>query len=266
VDQARSNSVVEVRRKRRLGFDQNRNRHCHPGRDLLPFAPIMVRLVLFDIDGTLIRSGGAGEKAFARVAEAEFGVPNGTARLHFAGRTDPSIVRDFFQQHGLPASPENFQRFFGRYLFYLDQLLHQLEGQVLPGVHAMLEELKTLAEPPMLGLLTGNVRLGAQLKLTRYQLWQHFRTGGFGDDSEDRNQIAVVARDRGNLLMGRPLRGEEILVIGDTPRDIECSRAIDARVLAVATGGYSLEQLRKESPTWSVQTLEALSVGEICGR
>ena len=171
----------------------------------------MVRLVLFDIDGTLIRSGGAGEKAFARVAEAEFGVPNGTARLHFAGRTDPSIVRDFFQQHGLEASPGNFQRFFDRYIFFLDQLLHQLDGQVLPGVHRVIDELKALAEPPVLGLLTGNVRLGAQLKLTRYQLWQHFQTGGFGDDHEDRNQIAVVARDRGNQLLGRQLRGAEIL-------------------------------------------------------
>jgi phosphoglycolate phosphatase-like HAD superfamily hydrolase len=226
----------------------------------------MVRLVLFDIDGTLIRSGGAGEKAFARVAEAEFGVPNGTARLHFAGRTDPSIVRDFFQQYGLPVSPENFQRFFGRYIFYLDHLLHQIDGQVLPGVHRMLDELKALAEPPVLGLLTGNVRLGAQLKLTRYQLWEHFQTGGFGDDHEDRNQIAMVARDRGNKLFGRDLRGEEVVVIGDTPRDIECARAIDARVLAVATGSYSFEQLREDSPTWTVNTLEEITATAICGR
>jgi len=224
----------------------------------------MVRLVLFDIDGTLIRSGGAGEKAFARVAEAEFGVPNGTARLHFAGRTDPSIVRDFFQQHGFAASAENFQRFFDRYVFHLDHLLHQLDGQVLPGVHRMLDELKTRPEPPLLGLLTGNIRLGAQLKLTRYQLWQHFQTGGFGDDHEDRNQIAVVARDRGNALLGGQLDSEEVLVIGDTPRDIECARAIGARVLAVATGNYTVGQLQKDAPTWAVKTLEEISVTEIC--
>jgi phosphoglycolate phosphatase-like HAD superfamily hydrolase len=223
----------------------------------------MLRLVLFDIDGTLIRSGGAGEKAFARVAETEFGVANGTARLHFAGRTDPSIVRDFFQQHGLAASAENFQRFFDCYVFHLDHLLHQLDGQVLPGVQRMLGELQALPEPPVLDLLTGNIRLGAQLKLRRYQLWQHFQTGGFGDDDEDRNQIAVVARDRGNKLLGRELGGEEILVIGDTPRDIECGRAIGARVLAVATGSYTVEQLQQDAPTWAVKTLEDFSVRKI---
>jgi phosphoglycolate phosphatase-like HAD superfamily hydrolase len=225
----------------------------------------MIRLVLFDIDGTLIRSGGAGEKAFARAAEAEFGITNGTARLHFAGRTDPSIVRDFFVQHGIAPSRENFQRFFDRYVFHLDYLLGQLDGQVLPGVHRLIDEMKALAEPPVLGLLTGNIRLGAQLKLTRYQLWQHFQTGGFGDDHEDRNQIAVIARERGSQMVRRKLRGEEMLVIGDTPRDIECGRVIEARVLAVATGSYSFEQLDKESPTWTVNTLDEILLPELCG-
>ena len=226
----------------------------------------MVRLVLFDIDGTLIRSGGAGEKAFARVAESEFGVRDGTARLHFAGRTDPSIVRDFLLQHNFDTSADSFGRFFDSYVFHLDHLLNQIEGQVLPGVHRMLDELKVLPEPPVLGLLTGNIRLGAQLKLTRYKLWHWFQTGGFGDDNEDRNQIAVVARERGSRLLGRPLNGEEMLVIGDTPRDIECGRFIGARVLAVATGSYSLEQLRNDSPTWAIGTLEEIDVAALCGK
>jgi phosphoglycolate phosphatase-like HAD superfamily hydrolase len=223
----------------------------------------MIRLVLFDIDGTLIRTGGAGEKAFARATETEFGVRNGTARLHFAGRTDPSIVRDFFVQHGIVPTPENFQRFFDRYVFHLDDLLRQINGQVLPGVSDLIRTMKALAEPPVFGLLTGNIRLGAQLKLTRYQLWDHFQTGGFGDDNEDRNQIAVIARKRGSRLLKRELHGEEILVIGDTPRDIECGRAIEARVLAVATGSYSLAQLSQKSPTWAVQTLEEISFAEL---
>src|SRR5262245_60934352 len=153
----------------------------------------MVRLVLFDIDGTLILSGGAGEKAFARVSETEFSVSNGTARLNFAGRTDPSIVRDFFEQHQIEATVENFRRFFDRYVFWLDHLLGQLTGRVLPGVHEMMAELKSLAQPPLLGLLTGNVRLGAQIKLRHYQLWDHFQTGAFGDDHEDRNKLADIA-------------------------------------------------------------------------
>src|SRR5215207_2643381 len=98
----------------------------------------MVKLILFDIDGTLIQSGGAGEKAFGRVAELEFGIANGTADLHFAGRTDPSIVRDFFHQHGIAPTAANFGRFFDAYVFLLDELLRRLEGRILPGVQQML--------------------------------------------------------------------------------------------------------------------------------
>src|SRR6185436_15360643 len=156
-----------------------------------------VRLVLFDIDGTLIQSGGAGEKAFARVTEAEFGIPNGTAGLSFAGRTDPAIVRDFFQQHDIAPTPANFQRFFDRYVFYLDHLLAQTEGCVLPGVKGWISGLGELAHRPLVGLLTGNIVLGARLKLGHYGLWHHFRVGAFGDDHENRNELAAIALARG---------------------------------------------------------------------
>jgi len=225
----------------------------------------MVRLVLFDIDGTLIQSGGAGEKAFGRVCETEFGVPNGAARLNFAGRTDPSIVRDFFQLHAIKPSSDNFQRFFDSYIFYLDHLLGQLNGSVLPGVHTMLGELNALPQPPLIGLLTGNIRLGAQIKLSHYRLWDSFRMGGFGDDHEDRNEIAKVAHQRGRRALGESLAGGEILVIGDTPRDVECAKAIGARSLAVATGKYSVKELRQESPTWTAETLANVCVQEVCG-
>jgi phosphoglycolate phosphatase-like HAD superfamily hydrolase len=225
----------------------------------------MVRLVLFDIDGTLIHSGGAGEKAFGRVCETEFGVPNGAARLHFAGRTDTAIVRDFFQQHAIEASADNFCRFFDRYVFYLDHLLKQLHGSVLPGVHAMLKELNARAQPPLVGLLTGNIRLGAQIKLSHYRLWEAFCLGGFGDDHEDRNEVAKIVHQRGNRALGEKLKGGQVLVIGDTPRDVECARAIGARSLAVATGKYSTEQLQRESPTWTVESLAHVCVDEVCG-
>ncbi len=224
----------------------------------------MVRLVLFDIDGTLILSGGAGEKAFAQVCETEFGIPNGTANLNFAGRTDTSIIREFFNQFQIAPSPANFQRFLDHYVFRLDHLLGQLRGTVLPGVHAMLRNLEALPEQPLLGLLTGNIRLGAQIKLSHYHLWTCFRTGAFADDHEDRNQIAAVARDRGNQLLGRKLDGSEILVIGDTPRDIECANAIGARSIAVATGKFSREELLREKASWTVETLMDVSVREVC--
>ena len=224
----------------------------------------MIRLALFDIDGTLIRSGGAGEKAFARVFAMEFNVPNGTERLPFAGRTDPAIVREFFHRHQVEPSEGNFQRFFDRYVFWLDQLLGQIKGRVLPGVREMLCRLQALPEPPALGLLTGNIRLGAQIKLTHYGLWDRFETGGFGDDDEDRNKIAAVARARGARLLQTDLRAEEVLVIGDTPSDIACAKAIGAKALAVATGSFQLDQLREHAPTWAVADLEQVCVEEVC--
>jgi len=229
----------------------------------LSFAP-MIRLVLFDIDGTLIQSGGAGEKAFGRVCETEFQVPNGTTNLRFAGRTDPGIVREFFLRHKIEPSQENFVRFFDAYVFWLDYMLGQLSGKVLPGARELIGRLRELPKPPALGLLTGNIRLGAEIKLTHFKLWDEFQTGGFGDDHEDRNKIAVVARDRGMALLKEKLRGEQVLVIGDTPLDIECARAIDAQILAVATGSYGLEQLTAHQPNWAAETLNEVRLEELC--
>lgn len=225
----------------------------------------MIRLILFDIDGTLIATGGAGERAFAEVCRAEFGVLNGTVRLHFAGRTDPSIVRDFFTHHDIEPSPENFQRFFDRYVFHLEHLLGQLDGRVLPGVHAWLSAVAARTEPPLLGLLTGNISLGARIKLGHFGLWDRFETGAFGDDHEDRNQLARIACARARSRLGDDLSGDEILVIGDTPRDVECARAIDAKALTVATGSYSLDELRALCPEWAVKSLEQLSPEVVCG-
>ena len=224
----------------------------------------MVRLVLFDIDGTLIQSGGAGEKAFGRVCATEFNLPHAMAGLRFAGRTDPSIVREFFLRSQIEPSAENFQRFFNSYVFWLDHLLGQTAGRILPGVQEMLAAIRSLPEPPLLGLLTGNIRLGAQIKLSHYQIWDPFHTGGFGDDHEDRNEIAIIARDRGSHLLERELDGREVLVIGDTPFDVACGRAINAKILAVATGSYPLDQLRATNPTWAVEDLQQVCVQEIC--
>lgn len=225
----------------------------------------MIRLVLFDIDGTLILSGGAGEKAFSEVCRIEFGVPDGTARLNFAGRTDTSIIREFFTQYDIKASAENFQRFLGRYVFLLDHLIGRLDGTVLPGVHELIRDLRALPQPPMLGLLTGNIVLGAEIKLRHYRLWDEFVMGAFADDHEDRNGIARVARERGSRLLRRPLAGPEIVVIGDTPRDVECARAIDAKCLAVATGKFSVKELRPEKATWTVGSLTEIRARELCG-
>ncbi|MGD0536503.1 MAG: HAD hydrolase-like protein [Verrucomicrobiota bacterium] len=223
----------------------------------------MVKLVLFDIDGTLVRTGGAGVFAFARAGELAFGVRDGTRGMNFAGRTDTSLVREFFGRHGLAPTPAHFQQFFERYVFLLDHYLDEHPGRVCPGVPAWLATLARLDPPPLIGLQTGNLRLGAEIKLRHFGLWDAFVTGAFGDDHEDRNQLAVIAHQRGSRLLGTPLCGGEILVVGDTPFDIACGRAIGARVLAVATGGASLAELERHRPDWAVDQLESISVGAV---
>ena len=224
----------------------------------------MVHLVLFDIDGTLIRTGGAGVTAFERTFATEFRVPKATAGLSFAGRTDGSLVRQCFDRHQIDPTPGNFQRFFDVYVFWLDQLLAERQGEVCAGVTEFLAGLLRLPETPAIGLLTGNVRLGAEIKLRHYGLWDGFQVGAFGDDHEDRNELAIIARERGAELLGRPLSGDHILVIGDTPRDIECAQRIQARMLAVGTGGYSCEQLRVGQPTWVADDLAKVNPADLC--
>ena len=225
----------------------------------------MIRLVLFDIDGTLIHTSGAGEKAFARVFANFFGIADGTEKLKFAGRTDVGILREFFVHNAIAPSSENLEQFFEAYVFLLDHMLQQLPGGVHPGVWDWLHDLRTLPQPPVVGLLTGNIRLGAEIKLRRFSLWEQFETGAFADDSAERNEIAAIAKKRGEVLLGTELRGEEVLIIGDTPLDIACARAIGAKVLAVGTGMYRPKDLFPLKPDWAVDNLTKVTAKEICG-
>src|SRR5471032_1063078 len=226
----------------------------------------MIRLVLFDIDGTLVHTGHAGTQAFARTFATEFNLHHGAEKIKFAGRTDVNLVREFLGIHKLPATPENFARFFKRYVFWLDHILAQSQTRICPGVRELLRDLRALPDPPVLGLLTGNIRLGAEIKLRHFNLWEEFAFGGFADDHEERDLIAAAAHARSHRVLGRKLRGEEIVVIGDTPFDIRCGRAIGAKVLAVATGGATLEELKKHKPDWAVKDLTKISAREICNR
>lgn len=224
----------------------------------------MIRLVLFDIDGTLVHTGGAGVKAFARVFAEEFDAHNRLERSKFGGRTDVSLVRELFIINAIAPTPENFARFFERYVFWLDHILADSLTKLCPGVWEMIADLKALPQPPLLGLLTGNVRLGGEIKLRHFDLWKEFATGAFADDHEDRDQIAAVAKERGARALGRKLRGHEVLVIGDTPLDIRCGRAIGAKVLAVATGGATLAELQQHAPDWAVSDLREITAQELC--
>jgi phosphoglycolate phosphatase-like HAD superfamily hydrolase len=222
-----------------------------------------IRLVLFDVDGTLIHTGGAGVAAFAKSLASEFGVHNGTELIKFGGRTDYSLVRELFSLAQIEPSAKNFERFFAAYLVWLEKLIAECRGGACPGVPEFCRALAARAEPPLFGLLTGNIRRGAQIKLQRFQMWEQFPFGAFADDHEDRNQIAAIALQRGSERLGRPLRGEEVLVIGDTPLDIRCARAIGAKMLAVATGRFTVPELAEHKPDWAVEDLSKVSLADL---
>lgn len=222
----------------------------------------MIRLVLFDIDATLLHTNNVGIHAFARTLETQFKIRNGTDGLKFAGRTDTGLVRELFTRHGIEISKGNCDLFFNTYTTLLEEMLALTGGKILPGSRELIRAFQALPNPPLIGLLTGNIRTGAEIKLRYFDLWDVFRMGGFGDDHEDRNQIAAIAHQRGSEMLGEKLRGDQILVIGDTPHDIACGRAIGAKVLAVATGGFSVEELRGYKPDWAVADLTHVRVDE----
>jgi phosphoglycolate phosphatase len=206
-----------------------------------------MHICLFDIDGTLISSGGAGKSALEAALAEAFGISPNTAGLELTGRTDRAICRDLFRHHVLEDSEENWQSLMEAYLRHLPACLNSKGGRVLPGIETLLADLRSRDEV-RLGLLTGNVRAGARVKLGHFGLFDHFLFGGFGDDHFDRDDVAREAL----LAVHRHCNGqaipERIWVIGDTPLDVRCARAIGARAVAVATGWHSLDELAECGP------------------
>ncbi len=224
----------------------------------------MVRLVLFDIDGTLVHTGHAGTQAFAKTFATEFKLHHGSEKMKFSGVTEVNLVREFFGIHGLPETPEHFAQFFEPYVFWLDNILARSQTKICPGVWELIHGLRALPSPPTLGLLTGNIQLGAEIKLRHFGLWEVFQLGGFADDHEERDHIAAAALERGRRVLGKNLKPQEVVVIGDTPFDVRCGKFIGAKTLAVATGGAKLDELKHLKPDWAVADLTHIRASEIC--
>jgi phosphoglycolate phosphatase-like HAD superfamily hydrolase len=217
----------------------------------------MIRLVLFDIDGTLILTGGAGMKAFSEAFAGEFDLPHATETMDFAGRTDRGLAYQVFRANDIPPTESNFQRFTKAYTQRLAKHLPADNTQPLTGVLALLDAIESMPAPPVLGLLTGNLPIGAELKLIHYNLWHRFEFGAFGDSTENRNEIARTALESARNQFPS-LNPSEILIIGDTPADIHCAQSINAPVLAVATGNFTEGQLAEHHPTFLAPDLTSV--------
>jgi phosphoglycolate phosphatase len=212
------------------------------------------RLLLFDIDGTLIHSGGAGVRALKSAFKERFGVADDLHDIEIAGMTDSGIVVSILKKNDIPATNENIGAFLDSYVHFLSLELPRRKGKLLPGVLDLLEKLKSRPHL-VLGLLTGNVSRGARLKLEHYGVWHFFEFGAFADDHQDRNRLGSFARARAKEKHGREFSPSQIDVIGDTPRDIACGKAIGARTIAVATGTWSREELAKYQPDFLIDDL-----------
>jgi len=209
----------------------------------------MKKLILWDIDGTLIVSQGAGVRAMERAFEQRFGVKGDLSKIDWAGRTDAWITSEVFRFNGIPATPQSAHDFLETYLSLLPaELQSGPQGQVLPGIFELLESLHRRTDLAQ-GLLTGNLRRGAQLKLMHYKVWHYFEFGAFADDSPLRNDLGPHALRRAKERHGIDFQPDHTFIIGDTPHDIECGKVIGARTIGVATGRYSIAELAAHRPT-----------------
>lgn len=204
----------------------------------------MTRLLLFDIDGTLV-SGGPAKEAFQLAMVEVFGTAGDIQVHEFAGKTDPQIARELLRGAGLDDAriDRGLPALWERYLAELEARLPALPMTILPGVRALVDALEALQAEVALGLVTGNIADGARLKLGSAGLDAPFPLGGFGSDAEERDHLPAVALGRARERLGVTFTPERVVVVGDTPRDVACGRAHGLRTVAVATGNFGAAAL-----------------------
>jgi phosphoglycolate phosphatase-like HAD superfamily hydrolase len=206
----------------------------------------MRKLVLFDIDGTLVLTGGAGLRAMNRALEEVFGHATGLDGIPVAGRTDWAILADAVRRFGRRLDGPMLADLQHRYVTRLaEEIVQPGAGRkgIMPGVREMLDRLDR-RDDVLVGLLTGNFEEGARVKLDYFDLWRYFRFGAFGGDAADRNALVPVAVERARGCGLPEIADGDVLVVGDTPHDVMCAHAAGATAVAVATGSSSIDELR----------------------
>lgn len=201
--------------------------------------------MLFDVDGTLVTARGAGREAIGRALRATFGTTGPIDTYDFRGKTDPRIVQDLMREAGVPeaAVAARLAAFYEAYVRELDALVGDgARVAIMPGVGDVVRKLSARADV-IVGLLTGNIEAGARVKLRPTGLWEHFRVGAFGSDDVERRRLPAIACARARALTGGDFPFSRVIIVGDTPLDIDCARACGAVAVAVATGQHASHEL-----------------------
>jgi phosphoglycolate phosphatase-like HAD superfamily hydrolase len=216
-----------------------------------------IRAVLFDIDGTLLVTGGAGGVAWQRAFGELHGVEADIAEHTDAGMTDPEIAAIVFREViGREGSQEERSKAIGCYLKHLPDAVAASDGyRVMPGIEQLLPRL--IEDGILLGLVTGNIEAAAHIKLARGHLNRFFSFGGYGSDSADRTEVTKAALDRGALVSGGTLQGNACIAVGDTPRDVKAGHGAGIKVVGIATGAYSVEEQSAAGADWAVPDLSS---------
>jgi len=212
-------------------------------------------IYLFDIDGTILLTGGAGTRALNRVFLDRYGFSDAMRSVQPHGKTDPIILAEVFEDHlDRAPSPDELEAIFDAYVPYLREEVARAERfEVMPGAPEAVRFLATAGVG--LGIATGNIQRAARIKLERTGLWECFAFGGYGDDSADRAELVARAMERGRASTGRDVAASDFVVVGDTPRDIDAARACGARVVAVPTGRHGRDELAAHAPDALLSTL-----------
>lgn len=219
----------------------------------------MQKLILFDIDGTLLLTGGAGKMAFDSIFLDLFGIEGAWKSIFPDGRTDPSLINELFEKNlGRCPNPMEYKRVSEAYSKVMAKTLQEAPNfRLMPGVRELLNCLEE-RKMGLMGLATGNFECTAYLKLERAGLRDFFKYGGFGSDHRDRFRLTKLAYERGQQVLGRALDPENVFLVGDTPEDIRCGRRLGFNTIAVATGSTPKEDLARYRPDFLLESFVLL--------